>query len=404
MTLEIEKLTADLTKMAAQAAARQQARRDLVDELLETVARYAADWATIAQALTTAAERADPKHYRAARPFAHAHPLNAGIDPPDPPPQATLIAADGSQIMPDRHAAHLYYLINVGGIVYFHGDGRAPLQFTLPVLIYPQNDYDEADFLLSSGKVSIARDRLEIGTLADVAWEYRGGDAPVLAILDQRLLYWPIGGPDAAPNEDVQAWLRAMLKARDAGALLAGYIDRPMTGYVVTLLRALGGLTDPGFEWTALGKRAATGGLADAAIYGQILRPGQRSPVFVNVSPPNARFAEFDRALEVCFFYLNPGPSQGTVARVDIPRWVASDDTAVDHIHTLLVDQCRIMGGYPYVLARADELAVIGHQDHQELDFLIDLNMQKHGVSGSLTAKQASKDWARSGKTRFKGP
>jgi hypothetical protein len=30
--------------------------------------------------------------------------------------------------------------------------------------------------------------------------------------------------------------------------------------------------------------------------------------------------------------------------------------------------------------------------------------MQKHGVSGSLTAKQASKDWARSGKTRFKGP
>lgn len=404
MTLEIEKLTGDLDQMARKAAARQKERRSFVDELLETLARYAADWEAITQALATAAARADPKHYRAARPFTHNHPLNAGIDPPAPPPQATLIAADGSQIMPDRHAAHLYYLINVGGIVYFHGDGRTPIQFTLPELHYPQNDAEEADFLLGSGQVSVRRDLREIGALADVAWEYRGGAAPLLAVLDQRLLYWPIGGPDAAPNEDIKAWLNAMRKARDAGALLAGYIDRPMTGYVVTLLQALGGLTKPGFDWTALGKRAATGGLADAALYGRILQPGQRSPVFVNISPPNARFAEFDRDHEVCFFYLNPGPAQGTVARVDIPRWAAADDTAVGHVHALLVDQCHILGGYPYVLARADELAVIGHQDHQELDLLIDLHMQKQGAPGGLTAKQAGKNLARSGKTRFKGP
>jgi hypothetical protein len=64
------------------------------------------------------------------------------------------------------------------------------------------------------------------------------------------------------------------------------------------------------------------------------------------------------------------------------------------------MDQCRILGGYPYIIARADEMAVVTHQDHEELDFLIDLTMQRYGLRGRLTAKQSSKGLARAGKTR----
>ena len=293
MTLELEKITEKIDAMAKSAAERLQHRQDFTDELLLILEQYATDWVAIEAALDHASSLADPKHYRSARPFTHTDPLNAAIDPPAPPEQATVIAVDGSQIMPDRHAAHLYYLLNVGGFIYFHGDARTPDQFTEPELHFPQPNRSADDFLTSSGEVSIARDLKEIGTLANVAWNHRGSDVPVLAILDQRLLYWPIGGPEAGVNEVVQKWLSAMTKINDSGALLAGYIDRPMTTAVTTLLRSLQGLQDQAkFDWKSLGKSSAGSGLTDGALFRRLLQPGQRSKVFVNISPPNERFAE----------------------------------------------------------------------------------------------------------------
>ncbi|MCB8922476.1 MAG: DNA double-strand break repair nuclease NurA [Ardenticatenaceae bacterium] len=401
MTLEIEKLLKGIDSMAQATAQRLQDRKSTADDLLQILDQYASDWVAIEAALDHAQQLADPKLYRSARPFDHIQPLNAQINPAAPPAQAIIVATDGSQIMPDRHAAHLYYLINIGGIIYFYGGSRAPQPFTIPELHYPANDQEAAQFVMGSGEVSIARDLREIGTLADTAWNLRGGDQPVLAVLDQRLLYWPIGDIEAPLNDKVLAWLKGMTKVRDAGALLAGFIDRPMTTAVVTLLRSLTGLGDPKFDWKSLGKSGAGGGLNDVALFRRLLEPGQRSKVFVNVSPPNARFAEHDRANEVCFFYFHSGRG---IARVDIPRWVAEDEGGVTAVHALLHDQCQILGDYPYVIARADEMAVVGHQDHEELNFMIDLTMQKYGISSSLTAKQGSKGLARGGKTRFMGP
>ncbi|MCA9971909.1 MAG: DNA double-strand break repair nuclease NurA, partial [Anaerolineales bacterium] len=228
MTLEFEKLHDRLNEMARVTAQRQQDRGSYVDELLALLRAHARSWPRIALALDTADARADQKYYRAARPFSDQEPLDQGIDPPPAPEVATIIATDGSQIMPDRHAAYLYYLVNIGGIVYFHGDGRPPHPFTQPELRFPRDEADDADFLLSSGAVSIERDKQEIQTLANTAWNLRDAAAPRLGILDQRLLYWPIGGSEGQINEDVAVWLRGMTKVRDSGALLAGYIDRPL--------------------------------------------------------------------------------------------------------------------------------------------------------------------------------
>ncbi len=403
MSLEFEKLLPSLDKMAQTAASRRRNRQTIITELLATLNQYAEDWATIENTLERAKELADPKHYRAARPLTEDEPLNAQINAPVCPSQATLIATDGSQIMPDRHAAHLYYLINIGGLVYYHGDGRSPEPFSDPQLIYPADDKEAAEFAINSSVVGIERDVQEIGTLAQKAWALRDSESPLLALLDQRLLYWPIGGPDAGPNEDVKAWLAAMTRIHDSQASLAGYIDRPMTGAVITLLLALAGKDDPDFDWKSLGKYATGGGLTDAVLFSQILEPGQRSKIFVGISPPNERFAEFDPGNEVCFFYLNPGQTGRRIARVDIPLWVAKNPSAVTAVHALIYDQCRILGDYPYILARADEMAVIGHQDHEELNFMIDLHMQRYGVENRLTAKQSSKEIARGGKTRHEG-
>jgi hypothetical protein len=264
---------------------------------------------------------------------------------------------------------------------------------------------EESDWQPRHFEVTVERDLAEINTLAQLAREHRHagaliGTIPLLAILDQRLLYWPFGGSEAVGNKAVRDWSETMTIIRDAGAWLAGYIDRPGKMSVVTLLQSL--LAGPEFDWKSLGKRSV-GLLTDAALFGEILKPGQRSAVFVEVSPSNERFAGMDAQNEVCFFFLNPGQTGRQIARVDIPMWVAEDKQAVAAVHGLIYHQCRILGDYPYVLARADELAVVGRQDEVELNGMIDIFMQRAGISGQVTAKQSSKEVARGGRGRHRG-
>ena len=129
------------------------------------------------------------------------------------------------------------------------------------------------------------------------------------------------------------------------------------------------------------------------------MKPGERSPVFIEVSSLNDRFAEKNQ--EICFFYLNPGRTGQKLARVDLPLWAAQQPEVVEMLHGLLYHQCQILlGGYPYVITRADEEAVVGGQDRDYLDSWIALTMQKHGVQADQTDKQSGKDIARAAKVR----
>ncbi len=412
MTLEIEKLRGELHRMALSTADLRQAQRERVGRLLEVMERRAADWAAVNAGLTRAAERADPKYFRAARPLHETEPLNAPIPAPAPPARAILMATDGSQILPSRHAAFLYYLVNVGGIVYFHGENRAPTTFSEPRMRYPQlvDDQTEDEPGFDKGAVSIERDLLEVGTLTNLAWEHAHAAQPRLALLDQRLLYYPFGGGDVGARAAVAQWAKAISDMRESGALVAGYIDRPGKRSVLTLLEALADENDAGM----LGKRRPGDDLTDASLYAALLGPGERSPVFVDVSRANEDFAADDPLIAACFFYFNPGSARvdgggvrvepRTLARVDVPLWVAQDQEAVALVHGLVYDQCRLTGYYPYILTRAHELAVVGRLDADSLNDLIDLYMQEAGVIGSITAKQSDKELVGGYRTRHFGP
>lgn len=402
MTLEFEKLTGHLETMAQSAARRRKRQEAQAAQYHDALHSFATDWVRIGEALETAVSKSDEKFYRSARPFDENEPLDIAVDAPPPPDIATIIATDGSQILPDRHAPYVYYLVNVGGIVYHHGQPIQPDVFSIPEITYPDDDrIDEAEY--SSGRVSIERDLAEISMLADKSWAHRHSAQPIVSIVDQRLLYWPIGNAGVAENFAVTQWGESMTKARDAGALLAGYIDRPGTAYVTTLLRSLIGLDDETFDWRSLGRRSATGGVTDRDLFRTLLKPGQRSKIFTNISEPNTQFATLEPLNEVCFFYLNPTTSDQRIARVDIPRWVAEDAGAVTAVHSLIIDQCRLLGDYPYVISRADEMAVVGKRDAAELNFMLDVIMDRHGVGATSTAKADSKGLARSGKSRHEG-
>lgn len=410
MTLEIEKLRGELHRMAISTAGLRAVQRQRVDQLREVLYQRAADWTAIHAGLARAEARADVKYFRAARPLHESEPLDTPIQPPAPPARAILIATDGSQIMPSRHAAFLYYLVNVGAMIYFHGENRAPDTLSEPRMHYPQlqDDQTEDEPGFDKSAVTIERDLLEIGTLSNLAWQYARAAQPRLALLDQRLLYYPFGGGDVAAREAVEKWAQAISDMRDSGALVAGYIDRPGKRSVITLLETLIDKGDVG--WEMLGKRQPGDDLTDATLYATLLGPGERSPVFVDVSQANERFAAEDPSIAACFFYFNPGSPRvdgngermepRTLARVDIPLYVAQDLEAVALVHGLIFDQCRLTGYYPYVLTRAHELAVVGKMDADSLNDLIDLYMQEAGVIGSITAKQSDKDLLGGGRGR----
>ncbi len=402
MALEFEQLTVSIEEMAVNAGAREATRQERLTAVLETLHTYNESWteleAGLEDAIALTIKASQPRPYSAARPFDHHTPLDTAVDAPPLPAQATLIAVDGSQIVPDRHAPFVYNLVNIGGIVYFHGRETAPDTFAIPQLTFPPAEQlDDRDFQ-DGDSVTLERDTFEMHTLADKVGDYRQrqpADEAILAIMDQRLLYVPATEmAPAAKNQAIEAWQKGMKRIHDQKSWLIGYIDRPAKSSVIALLYALQNPPDP----NRLGDWA---GLMDRDLFAQFLAPGQRSKLFIDVSLANEKFKGFSGQQEICFFYLNPGQSGQDIARVDVPRWVAEDNTAVDTIHALLVNQCQLLGRYPYVIARADEMAVVTHQDRERLEFLIGRKLLAQGLNLTESNKQLMKYFARSHKQRF---
>lgn len=404
MSLDFEKLTDEVDKMAQTARERQHRRRDRLEEVLTFLQEKQLAWDELARQhdfiQKTVLGSNQPKPFRGSavplhmdeNPLHTAFPFTADHIPTE----ATIVSADGSQIVPDRHAAFVYYLINIGGIVYHHGRGQAPETFSEPTLEFPtEEELDDAVFS-NYATVTIKRDLAEIGMLAEQSCANKTADIPLLAIMDQRLLYVPTGEISPQFKDEVVAnWQREMEAIRECGAWLAGYIDSPRKSSVLMMLRHIHPDADPDNlkdlgDWT---------GLTDVDMFSRLLKPGERSKIFQDVSFSQTRFR---RQNKVCFFYLNTGGTN--IARVDLPISVARDETAVQAIHAMLYDQCQILGQYPYVIARADEMAVVQRRDQEELEFRIGRRMDAYGLDTlETTSKAQTKVYARSNKQRHEG-
>ena len=116
----------------------------------------------------------------------------------------------------------LYSLINIGVVTYYHGQERSPATVTYPQLSYPDGgEIDEqlaGEMFADNGAiVNIRRDLQEIQTLTASAFTLVSEAAPPwLAILDQRLLYWPTGVSDnteGRPSESSSGMSRVMKRS-----------------------------------------------------------------------------------------------------------------------------------------------------------------------------------------------
>ncbi|HEY2593226.1 MAG TPA: DNA double-strand break repair nuclease NurA, partial [Chloroflexota bacterium] len=210
---------------------------------------------------------------------------------------------------------------------------------------------------------------------------------PAVALVDGTLLFSVLEERprDFLRNRFYTDFVAQLERLRQLRVPVAAYASRSRGIDLVHLFRALcGGL--PLTCDVCVGAHAcALRGLSDAHLLGRWLERWERSSLFrvrSNVHDP------FYVGHRVYFFLLNTGDE---IARVEFPEWVARDQSLLNLLHAVLVDQCTKGFGYPAVLARADDRAVIGLGDRDVLDTLVQQELARQGVIARPSAKLSRK-------------
>jgi len=388
MTLEFRQISPQIEKMGADIAARTGKHGDLLSVARELLHTHATDFGFLHTQITAAEKASEGKRFNWLGAAPADEPLDASFPPPSAPARATVLASDGSQIHPDQHAIALFYLVNVGIIVYRHGSARAPAVNTESQLFYKEDDlFTEQGLLVSGSVVNAKRDVAEVDILARYARAYPT-DEPVIALIDGQLTLhmMELSGREQAQYQ--KDYLGSLDALRDHGATIAAYIDRPRSGFVLSLLHIAALETADITEETIRHNPFIP--LTDAQLFRE-LPPEHRTAIFRQRSKNNADYAKAGHAVH--FFYLNTGSTAApNVVRVEIPEWVATDAERLNTLHALLLKQAAITGGYPYVLARAHELAIIPPAEREALDMQLAIALRKAGVAhAGVSLKQANK-------------
>lgn len=299
-----------------------------------------------------------------------------------------VIAADGSQIYPDRHASALYYLIQLGGIV-FRYNGQAPTCYSRESLHFEEHElYTENGLLVSSEAIGAQRMVEEMAFLGDIAAEERRArpEAPIFTLSDGPL-GWTYLMRSESEQRNVQTYLAALDRLRASNANPVGYVDRPGSSALIELLwfsRLASAHRGEQLDQNPLAL------LTDQALMAQHLAPGERSPWFRRLGPAQQRHRAAGH--EIWFCYLNIGRAeQPIIARIEAPAWTAQDEATVTMLHNVLLHQGRALDGYPYALARAHEEALVTVEDRAALDALIQRHLLALGVMAQPSEKARQK-------------
>lgn len=330
-------------------------------------------------------------HIRCAVPLneslASSHPV------PDSAIQATVIAADGSQIVPNRHDPLQYYVINVGAIAMQIGSGNTPEVVTdteLRVL----DEFDDTYF--SDSQVALQRDVAERKKLLEMSGNYSG---MIIALTEGQLELWgSVDNENAREFEkSLQDYLNVLEQMRQKQIIAGGYVDKPGANWFVKLLEIAG---TPADELKNVRKNRLLAGVTDLWLFSQILGEHERSAIFAL----QAKSAEkYKGALAIHFFYINVGDKKHPkIARVDVPLWVAENPAMLNALHSILIEQSKIMGKapFPYLLHRAHEIAIVTHREKEDIDRLLSRDILSNGGElAEKSGKQSAKDLK--GRTRY---
>jgi len=277
------------------------------------------------------------------------------------------------------------------------GSSEAPTTSITSQLLYDEQLYSTTG-TISEASLALMRDlneRMILGKLAEEALP------PVVAFTDGPMELWGGKGGDSAERADYQEslnrYLEALVRLEELNVITGGYVDKPAANLVVRTLEVA---MTPQAELPNIKKLHPLRGVTDFAVFRQVLEAGERSAVFA-IQSKSAK--SYQDGLKLHFFYLNAGyPGKPYVARVEIPAWVAENSENLDSLHSVLIEQCRVMGvrPYPYLLHRAHETAVVKLPEKEQVRLMVTQELRQRGVRvGEQSYKQSAKQSA--GRARY---
>jgi hypothetical protein len=406
----------DLTKLAQQM---QGISQHLTLEAVATRQRLERAQALIEQARLRQTELVEHQQtwrdrliFTAAEPV---EPLDTRVEVDVAPIAHTVIATDGSQIAPSHHEIAYCYLINVGRIVLHYGQSKLPLLDSLPEVFYqPEDLYVSRQWGIRTEEwMGYRRTASEATVLAElvtaISSTYLQGvttqtadnskkatpqnpkskphpspltpqKPPTLAMVDGSLIYWFLEPmPTEARNLILTPILQAWDQMREAGVPIVGYISASRSGEALNFLRLQScPYLAPDCPTHCADKTArppcqVLDPLKDTALWGKLLEPGQRSPLWQS----SARILDLYGEHAIHFCYVHVGSE---IARVEVPAWVAQDQTLLNSALSLTLAQVQKGYGYPVALAEAHNQAVVRGGDRSRFFALLEQQMIRAGL------------------------
>ncbi len=289
----------------------------------------------------------------------------------------TVVAVDGSQIMPSHHEVHSCYLLNAGSALISYGEKHRPLLESSPRLYHrPEDLYplvDRRRIHIDELYVSLERTVFELEILASKSTEAAERGLPVLALFDGSIIPWSLDKMTEGYQESFIERIEALLKGLKQRRIpLVGYISHSRSSDVVNMLRTYicpydlsdcrnhcGHLNEEDFPCSRIWP------LTDRALYGGRLALNQISPLFLS-GTKTARLVDSD--CQACFLYAR---FQSEVARLEMPKYLSEDEELFRFALAAVRSQVEKGMGYPVALAEAHHLAVIKGGDRDRFFELI---------------------------------
>lgn len=326
-------------------------------------------------------------------------PSDTVFAPESPSGAFTVYAADGSQIVSDRHDIALCYLLNIGLIALHYGPNPQASLTSRPHLALPDDDmldeFQGEQATIVPRRLGIRRLLEEVAGLVELT---ANSGTPALALFDGSLILWPLETEKeefrTASLNTFEEYLEIMRQRRIP---IAGYISSPQSRDVVNSLRLVA-CPHPRADCENLCPNrvkprphyvppdcSGTESISDADLFMELLRPGERSPIFGSSSKILKLCSEKN---QIRFFYLHTGPE---VARVEVPAWVCDDPDLLARTHSLCYDQARKGDGYPVALAEAHEQAVVRAAEKAAFFQIMQRDFVRTGQKVGITQKAVSK-------------
>lgn len=229
MSLDFQQVRQQIKQFSAEVVLREHQLMNLREQALALINRDAKEMESLRSKVELISQRYDT-YLRCAFPVSE--PLDAHFPTPPLPQHATIIAADGSQISPDRHIEVYYGLVNVGAIQMLHNSPEHPRPVIRSNLLYGEHAKS-----LNEATLALMRDLDERKILAELA---KSAQPPVITFTDGPIELWISRDSDALEASTFQKhldeYLQTLSRLLELNVITAGYVDKPSANLVVRLL------------------------------------------------------------------------------------------------------------------------------------------------------------------------